>query len=125
MKASINGPNRRRNRVGDETKASNFDNESSKEFGAGGETVNGAASAIDAHHASKIKTMRFKVRSLETYLEQQHCHIKDNDNGSSLNGDGTGSESIGDACLFTVGKGGGNDSDSGYELLKEHFLQSK
>ena len=60
---------------------------------------------------------------LET--KQQHCHTKYDDNASSLNGDGTGSESIGDACLFTVGKGGGNDSDSGYELLKEHFLQSK
>ena len=95
MKASINGPNRRKNRVGDKTVASHFDS-----YKKTGET--------DSDVVEEHTIISFKVRSLETYLE-----LKDN----SLMG------SIGDACIFTVYKD--FKEGSGYQLLNKHFTMSE
>jgi hypothetical protein len=95
MKASINGPNRRKNRAGDDTVASNF-HASSKKAGHG-------------HGEDGVSTtaIKFTVRSLEDYLEAH----------------GDMAKSIGDGCLFTVNKE--KENSSGNQLLKMHRKQSE
>jgi len=95
MKASLNGPNRRKNRTGDKYIVADYDASSRKI----GKEEAGATPGMN---------ISFKVRSLETY-------VSNNDN-DALAG------SIGDACLFTVKRE--SDNDSGFRLLKIHCQQS-
>jgi hypothetical protein len=101
MKASINGPNRRKNRVGDNTIAFKFQEN---------ETVQSSASSTNTTTSSTPLTtkekeqddqehpplppassrLRFKVRSLEKYLVSTDSSII--------------AQSIGNSCLFTVNK---------------------
>ena len=112
MKASINGPNRRKNRVGNKSIASEFDHAGSS-----------STSKLSSPFESDIS---FKVRSLEAYL-------KSSNGGSSSDIDsGIGAHenlypgsvgSIGNACIFTVRR---NDPDSaGCRLLRRHSEMSE
>ena len=111
MKASINGPNRRKNRTGDKTIASDFDLGKS------------AASNTSC-------SIKFKVKSLERYFETNR--VRDS-TSSSNRSDLFNKESIGDACLFTVRRKKNNDGGgeglrnccSGQQLLEQHFQLSK
>ena len=93
MKASINGPNRRKNRVGDRNLASDFESN---------------VKPIETNNSS---TVSFKVKSLEKLL-QSNPDILD-----SFNGD------IGNSCLFAVDKSCVGTDDSGLQLVKQHKQQ--
>ena len=128
MKASINGPNRRNNRTGDKTVASDFGSHSHHVSSSPSVSANGSETS------TMNRSIRFKVKSLETYLAD--AKMKGTGNNSDEN-DNSGTflnqESIGDACLFTVcaddndnGNGINNDCFcSGQKLLKQHFEMSK
>lgn len=93
MKASINGPNRRKNRIGDKTVASTFLE----------------STTLATNPSETSRPIQFKVRSLEKY--QANLNSK---HGPSTNGD---------ACLFTVTADAtsSDTSDSGYRLLQKHL----
>ena len=93
MKASINGPNRRKNRVGDRNLASDFE------------------SKVKPIETTNSSTVSFKVKSLEKLL-QSNPDILD-----SFNGD------IGNSCLFAVDKSCVGTDDSGLQLVKQHKQQ--
>ena len=94
MKASINGPNRRKNRIGDKTVASTF--------------LESTTLATDPSEQT-FPPIQFKVRSLEKY--QANLNSK---NAPTTNGD---------ACLFTVTADdtSGDTYDAGYRLLQKHL----
>ena len=126
MKASINGPNRRKNRVGDKTVASSFDDKSHHNNIVHSSSKN----QTNETAASFTKSIPFKVRSLEKFLEEKNksrSSCSDNELQNFLN-----EEYIGDACLFTVNttseeekSGASSSMCSGELLLQQHFQMSK
>ena len=132
MKASINGPNRRKNRVGDKTVASHFD------------TKSHPTNTADGTISDFVKSIPFRVKSLEKFLEEK--------NSSSISGIRSGNSScsshneqqkflnkeyIRDACIFTVNSSSLHDGEQGSEkrkssssmcsgelLLQQHFQMS-
>ena len=104
MKASINGPNRRKNRAGDKTFACDF----TTALGEGN-------SAQDENDQSP--TIQFKVKSLEKYLASSNNDILKGDdcNRESLR------EEIGDACLFSVRSNVNESNCAGQQLIRQHF----
>ena len=96
MKASINGPNRRRNRVGDDTIASNLQLNQSPKSSAQKQSTN----PITTTTSTGDEEIRFRIRSLESFWEkQQHTHhnLKNAANYDARYNCNT----IGNACLFT------------------------
>lgn len=136
MKASLNGPNRRKNRVGDKTVASYFDTKSHPADIADGGSGSLTTLAI-------INAIPFRVKSLEKFIEQRNSsRISGSRSGSSSTSCSSQNEQqsflnkeyIGDACLFTLKTsschGGEQRSEnrkspssmcSGDILLQQHF----
>lgn len=110
LKASINGPNRRRNRIGDRTVASTFDDGSTKKSNerSGDENTNNKTTT----------TISFRLRSLEKFLDDND---NENDDDNSSNREMMNIPAYGNACLFTVGNGNG----MGRALLERHFQTSE
>jgi len=106
MKASINGPNRRKNRVGDKTVASTY-----------------SILSKDDHppttSSSSSSPIQFKVRSLEKYQST----LGSSSNNTCSQFDQSPLSNGSDACLFTVDPN--NVTDSGYRLMQEHFDMTK
>ncbi len=123
MKASINGPNRRKNRAGDKTVVSAFESDKIIASSDGKSTAPNISSSI-----------QFKVKSLERYFEKCRNRVSTFTSSSSSNHRNNllNPESIGDACLFTVqrkkesvGGAGRRQVCSGQQLLEHHFHMSK
>jgi hypothetical protein len=133
MKASINGPNRRKNRSGDKLKASNFTIDTTKEAENGGSSSTKPTNTI-THSICTTTTnqFKFKVKSLEKLLELH---------GKQLNN--INKESIGDACLFSLLVESNKDEEeinvgeypkeqssssrmwcSGRQVIQQHFQMS-
>lgn len=126
MKASINGPNRRKNKTGDKTTAFDLWN-----------LTNSTSSKVDNNDTSQelefsnkfTIPLKFKVKSLEKFLEK--CH--QNDQISKHNKQNINKECLGDACVFTIrtetssvdSNPNRQISSPGKELLKQYFHMSK
>ena len=108
MKASINGPNRRKNRAGNKTIASDFN--------ATNSTTPGNV------HSDESQCMIFKVKSLEKSLASFKLSNQKNGHHNSLPLD---EDSIGDACVFVVKSDCDESTCSGQQLLHQHFQMSK
>ncbi len=106
MKASINGPNRRKNRAGDKTVASDFN--------ATGKKNDVESSTRSTCNRNETQSMQFKVKSLERYLSS----LKSSPGGGCHN-------VIGDACLFSVKADCDEWTCAGQQLLHQHFQMSE
>jgi len=93
FKASINGPNRRLNRVGNRAAVSIFTETDDK----------AQIHSSREREAQGELTFSFRVRTIESFLNTER-----NKKSSS--------HAFGDACLFTVGRSG-----MGQTLLEKHF----
>jgi len=96
MKASLNGPNRRRNRVGDRTVASDLG--SSQEQQQHQQQGQGQRQGqSQSQGSSSSSTATFKIKSLETFLDTKQGQRMKIDGGLLMQG--------GDACIFSVRRG--------------------
>ena len=99
MKASINGPNRRRNRVGDQTIASNLtlDQPPTKPLATQSTSTSSTSSSTRTGISDcDTNVLRFRIQSLESYWEK---HANNSDARYNNPHD------IGTSCLFTKKKG--------------------
>jgi hypothetical protein len=126
MKASLNGPNRRKNRSGNKTVVSDFSHSNTRSRHVVSVVSSSPEeSSIDLKQqckkisASTTKPLKFKVKSLE--------HLLNNNNASSLS---INKDCLGDACVFTVvgnnkeSRSNTNYQCSGQELIEQHFHMS-
>jgi len=119
LKASINGPNRRRNRVGDDTVATNFtgnhDGNQTSSSVQHDTLTSSESSSSKSKQTNTACTLSFRVKSLDKFLEKNKIkHDENNCKSNDLNIREVSSSHVGNACVFSM------NSTSGKALINEH-----